>query len=87
MNTHIRHMVKRLVEEDPRFGVDGTDERVALAIKNYICYFAEELAKEYTEFSVDEIEEIIALVMKCLLSGVDARKVVNETFSRMGFYY
>ena len=87
MNIHIRHMVKRIVDEDPRFGVDGIDERIALAINNYICYFAEELAEEYSEFGVDEIEEIIALVMKCLLSGVDAEKVVNETFSRMGFFY
>lgn len=86
MNIHIRHMVKRIVDEDPRCGVDGIDEMIALAIKNYICYLVEDIAEEYNEFSVDEIEEIITLVMKCLLSGVDAEKVVNETFSRMGFY-
>ena len=43
------------------------------------------IVEKYPEFGVDEIEEMIALVMKCLLSGVDAEKVVHETFARMGY--
>ena len=87
MNTHIRHMVKHIVDEDPQFGVDGIEEMLALAINNLIRDKAKGIGVEYPEFGVDEIEEMLALVMKCFLSGVDAKKVVNETFSRMRFYF
>ena len=79
-------MVKRIVDEDPEFGVDGIEEMIASAIKKLIGDTAKGIGDEYPEFGVDDIEEMIALVMKCFLSGVDAEKVVNETFSQMGFY-
>jgi len=77
-------MVKRIVDDDPEFGVDRNEEMIALAINHLIRDLAKGIVEKYPEFGVDEIEEMIALVMKCLLSGVDAEKVINATFARMG---
>jgi len=49
MNTHIRHMVKRIVDEDPEFGDDGNEEMIALAINHLIRDMAKGIVEKYPD--------------------------------------